>query len=185
MSNNSRWYVVHTYSGYENKVAGNIEKVVENRGMQDLILEVKIPTETVSEVKGSVTKEVERKLFPGYVMVKMAVEMDDNDLPVISDEAWLVVRNTRGVTGFVGPESKPTPLTEEEVYRLGVEKRTVEVNYEVGDTVNIIDEIFDGFTGRVEAIDAENNMVRVTVSALFGKETMVELELDQVEPIAD
>ncbi len=185
MSNNSRWYVVHTYSGYENKVAGNIEKVVENRGMQDLILEVKIPTETVVEVKEDKTREVERKLFPGYVMVKMAVEMDDNDLPVISDEAWLVVRNTRGVTGFVGPESKPTPLTEEEVYRLGVEKRTVEVNYAVGDTVNIIDEIFDGFTGRVEAIDVENNMVRVTVSALFGKETMVELELDQVEPIAD
>lgn len=185
MSNNSRWYVVHTYSGYENKVAGNIEKVVENRGMQDLILEVKIPTETVVEVKEDKTREVERKLFPGYVMVKMAVEMDDNDLPVISDEAWLVVRNTRGVTGFVGPESKPTPLTEEEVYRLGVEKRTVEVNYSVGDTVNIIDEIFDGFTGRVEAIDVENNMVRVTVSALFGKETMVELELDQVEPLAD
>ncbi len=185
MSNNSRWYVVHTYSGYENKVAGNIEKVVENRSMQDLILEVKIPTETVVEVKEDKTREVERKLFPGYVMVKMAVEMDDNDLPVISDEAWLVVRNTRGVTGFVGPESKPTPLTEEEVYRLGVEKRTVEVNYAIGDTVNIIDEIFDGFTGRVEAIDPENNMVRVTVSALFGKETMVELELDQVEPIAD
>lgn len=185
MSINSRWYVVHTYSGYENKVAGNIEKVAENRKMQDQILEVKIPTETVTEVKEDKTKEYERKLFPGYVMVKMAVEMDDNDLPVISDEAWFVVRNTRGVTGFVGPESKPTPLTEEEVYRLGVEKRTVEVNYAVGDTVNIIDEIFDGFTGRVEAIDVENNMVRVTVSALFGKETMVELELDQVEPIAD
>ena len=185
MSINSRWYVVHTYSGYENKVAGNIEKVVENRKMQDQILEVKIPTETVVEVKEDKTREVERKLFPGYVMVKMAVEMGDDDLPVISDEAWLVVRNTRGVTGFVGPESKPTPRTEQEVYRLGVEKRTVEVNYAVGDTVNIIDEIFDGFTGRVEEIDVDNNKVKVTVSALFGKETMVELELDQVEPIAD
>ena len=185
MSINSRWYVVHTYSGYENKVAGNIEKVVENRKMHDQILEVKIPTETVVEVKEDKTKEVERKLFPGYVMVKMAVEMNEDDQPEISDEAWLVVRNPRGVTGFVGPESKPTPLTEEEVYRLGVEKRTVEVNYAVGDTVNIVDEIFDGFTGRVEAIDVDNNMVRVTVSALFGKETMVELELDQVEPIAD
>ena len=153
--------------------------------MHDQILEVKIPTETVVEVKEDKTKEVERKLFPGYVMVKMAVEMNEDDQPEISDEAWLVVRNTRGVTGFVGPESKPTPLTEEEVYRLGVEKRTVEVNYAVGDTVNIVDEIFDGFTGRVEAIDVDNNMVRVTVSALFGKETMVELELDQVEPIAD
>ncbi len=176
MSINSRWYVVHTYSGYENKVAGNIEKVVENRKMHDQILEVKIPTETVVEVKEDKTKEVERKLFPGYVMVKMAVEMNEDDQPEISDEAWLVVRNTRGVTGFVGPEK---------VYRLGVEKRTVEVNYAVGDTVNIVDEIFDGFTGRVEAIDVDNNMVRVTVSALFGKETMVELELDQVEPIAD
>lgn len=185
MSINSRWYVVHTYSGYENKVAGNIEKIVENRKMQDLILEVKIPTETVVEVKEDKTREVERKLFPGYVMVKMAVDMNDEDQPVISDEAWLVVRNTRGVTGFVGPESKPTPLTEDEVYRMGVEKRTVEVKYAVGDTVNIIDEIFDGFSGKVEAIDVDNNMVRVTVSALFGKETMVELELDQVEPIAD
>ena len=185
MNAGMRWYVAHTYSGYENKVAGNIEKVVENRKMHDQILEVKIPTETVVEVKEDKTKEVERKLFPGYVMVKMAVEMNEDDQPEISDEAWLVVRNTRGVTGFVGPESKPTPLTEEEVYRLGVEKRTVEVNYAVGDTVNIVDEIFDGFTGRVEAIDVDNNMVRVTVSALFGKETMVELELDQVEPIAD
>ena len=181
MSINSRWYVVHTYSGYENKVAGNIEKVVENRKMQDQILEVKIPTETVVEVKDDKTREVERKLFPGYVMVKMAVEMGDDDLPVISDEAWLVVRNTRGVTGFVGPENKAIPLTDEEVITLGVEKRSVEVSYKVGDTVKIIDEIFDGFTGVVEDLDVDNNMVKVSVSALFGKQTTVELELDQVE----
>lgn len=185
MSVNSRWYVVHTYSGYENKVKTNIEKVVENRGMQDQILEVKIPTETVTEIVGEKRREVERKLFPGYVLVKVAVMLDDDDHPSMSDEAWFVIRNTRGVTGFVGPDSKALPLSEEEVFKLGVEKRTVEVNYAVGDTVNIIDEIFDGFTGTVEEIDVENNLVRVSVSALFGKETKVELELDQVEPIED
>lgn len=186
MSNDSRWYVVHTYSGYENKVATNILKAAENRKMQDEIFEVKIPTETVVEVReDGKTREVERKIFPGYVMVKIATFLDENDMPKISDEAWLVIRGTRGATGFVGPEGKPVPLTEEEVYRLGVEKKVVEVRYEVGDTVNIIDEIFEGFSGTVEEIDLENNKVKVTVSALFGKETLVELELDQVEPVAD
>ena len=185
MSVDTRWYVVHTYSGYENKVKTNIEKVVENRNMHDEILEVRIPTETVVEIVGDKRREVERKLFPGYVLVKVAVHLDEDDRPAMSDEAWLVIRNTRGVTGFVGPENKAIPLTEEEVYRLGVEKRSVEVTYAVGDTVNIIDEIFDGFTGTVEEIDVENNIVRVSVSALFGKETTVELELDQVEPIGD
>ena len=186
MAEISKWYVVHTYSGYENKVATNIEKVVDNRKMHDLILEVKVPTEIVTEIKDDQKREVERKIFPGYVMVKVAVfENEDTGDLEMTDDTWYVIRNTRGVTGFVGPESKPTPLTEQEVYRLGVEKRTVEVNYAVGDTVNIIDEIFDGFTGRVEEIDIDNNKVKVTVSALFGKETMVELELDQVEPIAD
>ena len=175
MSNDARWYVVHTYSGYENKVATNVLKAAENRKMQDEIFEVKIPTETVVEVReDGKTREVERKLFPGYVMVKIATFLDEND-----------IRNTRGATGFVGPEGKPIPLTEEEVYRLGVEKKVVEVKYEVGDTVNITDEIFEGFTGKVEEIDLDNNKVKVTVSALFGKETLVELELDQVEPISD
>lgn len=200
MSINSRWYVVHTYSGYEKKVAGNIEKVAENRNMQDQILGVLIPV-MKEEEKETQNKKSEQKneneqgkpvkenkpkehlKFPGYVLVKMAVTMDDNDLPVISDEAWFVVRNTRGVTGFVGPESKPTPLTEEEVYRLGVEKRIVEVNYEVGDTVNICDGIFEGNTGRVEKIDTDNNIVEITLAGFFGKETKVELDLDQVEPI--
>lgn len=186
MSNDSRWYVVHTYSGYENKVASNILKVAENRRMQDEILEVRIPMETVIDVReDGKTREVERKLFPGYVMVKIATFLDENDMPKISDEAWLVVRNTRGATGFVGPEGKPIPLTEEEVYKLGVEKKVVEVKYAVGDTVNITDEIFEGFTGTVKEIDLDNNKVKVTVSALFGKETLVELELDQVEPLAD
>ena len=182
MSNDSRWYVVHTYSGYENKVASNILKAAENRKMQDEIFEVKIPTETVVEVReDGKTREVERKIFPGYVMVKIATFLDENDMPRISDEAWLVIRGTRGATGFVGPEGKPVPLTDDEVFRLGVEKRVVEVKYEVGDTFNIIDEIFEGFSGTVEEIDLDNNMVKVTVSALFGKETTVELELDQVE----
>ena len=185
MSVDSRWYVIHTYSGYENKVAANIEKIVENRRMSDQIFEVRIPTETVTEIVGDKKREVERKLFPGYVLVKVAVTFDDNDVPSMSDDAWFVIRNTRGVTGFVGPDSKAIPLSEEEVLKLGVEKRSVEVNYKVGDTVNIIDEIFDGFSGTVEEIDIDKNLVRVTVSALFGKETMVELELDQVEPIAD
>ena len=186
MSMDSRWYVVHTYSGYENKVASNIMKVAENRKMQDEILEVKIPVETVVEVReDGKTREVERKIFPGYVMVKTATFLDDDDMPKISDEAWLVVRNTRGATGFVGPEGKPIPLTEDEVYKLGVEKKVVQVKYAVGDSVNITDEIFEGFTGTVKEIDLENNKVKVTVSALFGKETLVELELDQVEPLAD
>ena len=182
MAADAKWYVVHTYSGYENKVATNIEKMVENRKMQDQILEVQVPTEIVTEIReDGRTREVERKLFPGYVLVKVAVSPDRDNRPAMSDETWLLIRNTRGVTGFVGPENKAIPLTDEEVIRLGVEKRSVEVSYKVGDTVNIIDEIFDGFTGVVESIDTENNTVKVSVSALFGKQTTVELELDQVE----
>ena len=178
MSVDTRWYVVHTYSGYENKVATNIEKMAENRKMQDQILEVKIPVEIVTDAEKK--KEVERKLFPGYVLVKVAVTPDRDNRPAMSDETWLLIRNTRGVTGFVGPENKAIPLTDEEVIRLGVEKKTVEVSYKVGDSVNIIDELFDGFTGIVEELDVDNNVVKVSV-ALFGKDTTVELELDQVE----
>ncbi len=185
MSANSRWYVVHTYSAYENKVATNIEKAVDNRKMHDQILEVKIPTETVTEIKDDKKREVERKIFPGYVLVKVAVTYDDDDQPKMSEDTWGVIRHTRGVTGFVGPDSKPTPLTDDEVIKLGVEKRSVEVNYSVGDFVNIVDGIFAGFSGVVEAIDTENNVVKVTVSALFGKETSVEMELDQVEVAED
>ena len=176
----AKWYVVHTYSGYENKVANNIEKVVENRKMHDQILDVKIPTEIVTEIKDDKKREVERKIFPSYVLVKVAVEYDDDDQPKMSDDSWYVIRHTRGVTGFVGPDNKPAPLSDEEILKLGVEKRVVEVNYEVGDMVNIVDGIFGGFSGVVEEIDTENNVVKVAVSALFGKETMVELELDQI-----
>ncbi len=186
MSIDSRWYVIHTYSGYENKVAVNIEKVVENRGLQDQILDIKIPTEIVEEVgKDEKRREVERKLFPGYVLVNITVSFDKDHRPTITDDTWLAIRNIRGVTGFVGPQGKPMPLSDKEVLALGVEKRSIEVKYEVGDTVTIVDEIFDGFTGTVEEIDIDNDIVKVTVLALFGKETLVELGLDQVEPIKE
>ncbi len=171
----AKWYVVHTYSGYENKVMTDLEKMVENRGMQDLIQDIKIPTEIVTEI-GADGKErsVERKIFPGYVMIKM----------IVTDDSWYVVRNTRGCTGFVGPASKPVPLTDKEVENLGVEKRSVEVRYSVGDSVNIIDGPLTGFTGIVDEIDVSSNSVRVTIS-MFGRETPVELELNQIQLIED
>ena len=174
MAEEAKWYVVHTYSGYENKVASNLEKTVENRQLQDLIQEIRVPTEKVTEITDSgKRKEVERKIFPGYVIVKM----------VMTDESWYAVRNIRGCTGFVGPSSKPIPLTEDEVARLGIEKKEVEVSYKVGDSVNIVDGPLDRvFIGTVEEMDVEKNRVRVTVS-MFGRETPVELELDQAEPV--
>ena len=172
MPEEARWYVVHTYSGYENKVASNLEKTVENRQLHDLIQQVLVPTETVTEVKDDRQREVERKVFPGYVLVKM----------ILTDESWYVVRNIRGCTGFVGPSSKPIPLTDEEVARLGVDKHEVEVLYKIGDSVKIIAGPLEGFVGVVEAIDKEQNRVRVTVS-MFGRETPVELELGQAEAI--
>ena len=145
---------------------------MQNRQLQDLIQEVRVPTETVTEVKDNKRRDVERKIFPGYVLVKM----------ILTDESWYVVRNIRGCTGFVGPSSKPIPLSEEEVLRLGIEKREIKVSYQVGDSVQIIDGPLDGFVGTVDEMDLEKNMVRVTVS-MFGRETPVELELDQVEPV--
>lgn len=179
MAESAKWYVVHTYSAYENKVATNIEKVVENRKLHDLIHAVKIPTEVVTEVgPDNKMREVERKLFPGYVLVKM----------VMTDESWYAVRNIRGVTGFVGPDNKPEPLTEEEIASLGVDRKEsdagdqkmIEVNYSVGDTVSIVAGPLMGFTGTVESIDTDNNCVNVTVS-MFGRDTSVELELAQVQ----
>ena len=182
MAEISKWYVVHTYSGYENKVAANIETVVENRKMQDYILDVQVPTELVTEIKDDGSKkEIERKIFPGYVIVKLAVfENEDSGELEMTDDIWFVIRNTRGVTGFVGPEGKPVPLSDSEIAALGVEKRVVEVNYAKGDMVTIIDGAFDGIIGVVDEINTENNMVRVIISML-GRETPVELELDQVE----
>ncbi len=169
-SQDAKWYVVHTYSGYENKVATDIEKIVATRGLQELITDVRIPTEMVTEVKDNgQTKEVERKIFPGYVLIKM----------VVTEVTWFIVRNTRGVTGFVGPGSKPVPLTDAEVAALGVEKHSIEVNYKVGDRVTIIDGPLEGFSGVVDVLEPEKNNVNVVIS-MFGRETPVELELDQV-----
>ena len=172
MDEQAKWYVVHTFSGYENKVATDLATIVENRHLQDQICEINIPTETVVEIKDNQRKEVERKVFPGYVLVKM----------IMSDENWFVVRNVRGCTGFVGPNGKPVPLTEKEIAALGVEKKEIVVNYAVGDTVSITDGPLENFSGTVDEIDQEKNMVRVTIS-MFGRETSVELELDQVEPM--
>lgn len=169
MAEQAHWYVVHTFSGYENKVATNLEKIVENRKLHDWIHEVRVPTETVTEVKDGKKREVERKIYPSYVFVKM----------VMTDDSWFVVRNTRGCTGFVGPGGKPLPLSEEEVLAMGIEKREIEINYEVGDTVTIIDGPLENFSGVVDEIDMEKTKVRVTIS-MFGRETPVELELDQV-----
>ena len=170
MADEARWYVIHTYSGYENKVASNLEKTVENRNLHDLIHEVRVPTEIVTEIKDNKTREVERKIFPGYVLVKM----------VLTDDSWYIVRNIRGCTGFVGPSAKPVPLTEEEVERLGVEEKQVELNYAVGDSVSIIDGPLEGFIGTVEEIDIEKNRVRVTVS-MFGRETPVDISFMDIK----
>ena len=173
MSDSARWYVVHTFSGYENKVATNLETIVENRKLEDLIFDIKVPTETVTEIQDNKKREVERKIFPGYVLVKM----------IMTDDSWYVVRNVRGVTGFVGPSSsKPVPLTDKEVEALGVEKHTVEVGYNVGDNVKIIDGPLEGFIGIIDSIDMSKNSVQVIIS-MFGRETPVELEFDQVETV--
>ena len=172
MADIAKWYVAHTYSGYENTVAASIEKAVENRSMRDLIHEVSFPMETVTEITDNGPKTVERKVFPGYVLVKM----------VMTDETWHLVRNVRGVTGFVGSGNKAIPLTEEEIASLGVEKREVVVGYEVGDNVKITDGALESFLGTVEEIDLDRGKVRVVVS-MFGRETPVELELDRIEPV--
>ena len=173
MSEEAKWYVAHTYSGYENTVKATIEKAVENRGMGDLILALNIPMETVTEVTDSGAKTFERKVFPGYVLIKM----------IMTDETWHLVRNVRGVTGFVGDGDKAIPLTEQEIASLGVEKREIEISYQVGDNVRITDGALESFLGTVEEIDAERQKVRVVVS-MFGRETPVELDLTQIESIS-
>ncbi|MBE6997270.1 MAG: transcription termination/antitermination factor NusG [Ruminococcaceae bacterium] len=172
MAENAKWYVVHTYSGYENAVAAAILKAAENRRMTDLIQEVNIPMETVTEHTDAGEKTYERKVFPGYVLVKM----------ILTDESWHLVRNVRGATGFVGSEGKAIPLTEQEIYDLGVEHKEIIVGFAVGDTVKVTDGPLEGFLGTVDELDAERETVRVIVS-MFGRETPVDLELDQVEPV--
>ncbi len=174
MAEEAKWYVVHTYSGYENAVAAAVMKAAENRRMTDLIREVNIPMEKVTEYTDEGEKTVERKVFPGYVLVKM----------ILTDESWHLVRNVRGATGFVGSDGKAVPLTEQEILDLGVEHREIVVGYEVGDSVRVNDGPLAGFIGTVEEISAEENYVRVVVS-MFGRETPVDLELDQVEIIKE
>ena len=169
-----RWYVAHTYSGYENKVKDNLEKIVENRALGHLIFDIRIPVEKVIEKNGDVEKEVEYKIFPSYVYVKMCM----------TDESWHAVRNITGVTGFVGPGSRPVPLTDEEVERMGVEVRTIEIKFAVGDSVRITDGPLAGFIGVVDEISADLTSVKVTAS-LFGRETKVELASNQVSAIEE
>ena len=175
MADTAKWYVVHTYSSYENTVKATIEKTVQSRQLQDQILAIAIPTETVTEITDSgASKTYERKLYPGYVFVKM----------VYSDNTWHVIRNVRGVSGFVGASGNdPIPLTDDEVYEMGVEKREIIVNYAVGDTVRILDGPLSSFTGVVENIEVDQNSVSVIVS-MFGRETPVEFELNQVEVVS-
>ena len=175
MAEEAKWYVIHTYSGYENKVKATIEKNVLARDLGREILECTIPMETVTEfAEDGSAKTVERKLFPGYVLVKM----------FLSDDTWYVIRSIRGVTGFVGSETTPTPLTEAEVYQLGVEKREYNIAFSEGDRVRIVDGPLDTFIGVVEELDLEHEKVRVVVS-MFGRETPVELDLGQVETVSE
>ncbi len=173
MSEDAKWYVVHTYSGYENKVKEDLEKSVENMSLQEQILEVKYPTEETIEIdKNGKKKTTLRKVYPGYVMVKM----------LMNDKTWYVVRNTRGVTGFVGPGSKPIPLTDEEVTAMGVERIPIVLNIEVGEHVRVINGPLENFIGKVEALDAERQKIKLTVS-MFGRETPVELDFVQVQKL--
>ena len=168
----ARWYVVHTYSGHENKVKVNIEKMVENRGMQDLILEIVVPTEDRVEIKNGEKKIKTKKMFPGYVIIKM----------VVNNESWYLVRNTQGVTGFVGHGSDPIPLTDEEITRMGIEKVHIDLDVKLGDTVRVISGLFEGFMGEVLDISQEKQVLTVKVS-MFGRDTPVELEFGQVTPL--
>ena len=176
MSERARWYVVHTYSGYENKVKANLEKTVENRNLESLLLDIQVPMEEVVEEKDGKQKVSLKKKFPGYVLVRM----------FMTDESWYVVRNTRGVTGFVGPGSKPVPLSEEEVKSMGIdldkigEKRT---EIEVGEVINVRDGLFKGQSGIVKEIDLKNETVKVCMNSSTGNEVSLELDLKSIETI--
>lgn len=168
----AKWYVVHTYSGHENKVKVNIEKLVESRGMQDLILDVVVPTEDRVEIKNGQRKIKTKKMFPGYVLVKM----------IVTNESWYLVRNTQGVTGFVGHGSDPVPLTLEEVRRMGIEKIYIDLDIHVGDTIKVINGPFENFMGSVLEVNPEKQTLRAKVS-MFGRDTPVELDYAQVDKL--
>lgn len=166
----AKWYVVHTYSGYENKVKADIEKTIENRKLQDQILEVSVPVEESIEVKNGVQKAVTRKLFPGYVLLNM----------IMNDATWYVVRNTRGVTGFVGPGSKPVPLTEEEMMPLGIQKPDIEVDFAEGDMVVVTGGAWKDTAGVITGINMQKQTVTINVE-LFGRETPVEISFTEIK----
>ncbi len=167
------WYVVHTYSGYENKVKANIEKTIENRHLEDQILEIRIPLQDLVEIKDGSRKQVKKKLFPGYVLINM----------VMNDDTWYVVRNTRGVTGFVGPGSKPVPLTEAEMRPLGIKVENVEVNFGVGDTIAVIGGVWKDTVGIVQDMNINKQTVTINVE-LFGRETPVEISFAEVQKMS-
>ena len=169
MSERARWYVVHTYSGYENKVKATIEKTIENRNLQELFVDIQVPMEEVIEEKDGKQKVTLKKKFPGYVLIKM----------LMSDESWYVVRNTRGVTSFVGPESKPVPLTPEEVIMIGIETHAENFDMEVGDTVKVVFGAFADSVGKIVEINEQKKTVTVNLS-IFGRETPVEFEYNQI-----
>lgn len=168
----AKWYVAHTYSGYENKVMADIMKTVENRNMSDIIQDIKIPMEEVVEIKDNQKKVVERKIFPSYVMIKM----------IMTDESWYIVRNCRGVTGFVGPGSKPVPLTEEEVINMGLEHQVIKLDFTTGDNIRVKYGALEGFVGVITDIDMDKKKIKAKVS-MFGRDTDVELEFNQVEAL--
>ncbi len=170
----AKWYVAHTYSGYENKVKADIEKTVDNRNMHDVIQEICVPMEEVVEIKDNQKKTVQRKLFPGYVVVKM----------IMTDESWYVVRNCRGVTGFVGPGSKPVPLSDAEVLAIGLEKVVIESKFNVGDNIRVKYGAFEGFVGVVDAILTDKQKIKAKITMFGGRDTEVELEFNQVEALS-
>jgi len=172
MADRARWYVVHTYSGYENKVKANLEKTIENRNLQELIHDVQVPIEEQVEIKDGKKKVSLKKIFPGYVLVKM----------LMTDDSWYVVRNTRGVTGFVGPGSKPVALTDEEVQSMGIKERLIEVDLEVGESVQVISGPLENFVALVQEVNVEKHKIKALVN-MFGRETPVELEFNQVQKL--
>jgi transcriptional antiterminator NusG len=175
MAEEAHWYVVHTYSGYENKVKVDLEKTIANRNLQDDILEVRVPTQAVTEVRANGTKKsVERKLFPGYVLINM----------IMNDDTWYVVRNTRGVTGFVGPGSKPIPLSDEEMKPLGIHVENLEVSFDVGDRVAVVAGAWKDTVSVISKIDPNKQSATISVE-LFGRETPVEISFDEISKIAD
>lgn len=172
MAEKSRWYVVHTYSGYENKVKMNLEKTIENRGLHELINDIQVPMEEVIEVKDGKKKITQKKVFPGYVFVQM----------IMTDESWYIVRNTRGVTGFVGPGSKPVPLTEDEVLTMGITEKVVHIDILVGESVKITSGPLENFVALIQEINVEKQKIKGLVD-MFGRETPVELNFNQIEKL--